>query len=160
MIAWFARNHVAANLLLITILISGLFSLSTRIPLEAFPSFATDRINVNVSLRGATPEDVEKSISIRIEEAIQDLEGIKQIASRSSEGFSAVNIEVDADYDAREVLADIKSRVDAINTFPADAEKPVVSLATRKHEVISVSVTSIYGEKKPANMQKKCEMNY
>ncbi|MEW6992284.1 efflux RND transporter permease subunit [Colwelliaceae bacterium 6441] len=155
MIAWFARNHVAANLLLVTILILGLFSLSVRIPLEIFPSFASDRINVNVSLRGATPEDVEKSISIRIEEAIQDLEGIKQIASRSSEGSSAVNIEVDADYDAREVLSDIKSRVDAINTFPVDAEKPVVSLATRKREVISVSVASIYGEKETREYAEK-----
>lgn len=155
MIAWFARNHVAANLLLITILIFGLFSLSTKIPLEVFPSFATDRINVNVSLRGATPEDVEKSISIRIEEAIQDLEGVKQIASRSSEGASAVNIEVDSAYNAREVLADIKSRVDAINTFPADAEKPVVSLMARKREVISVSVASIYGEKETREYAEK-----
>jgi multidrug efflux pump subunit AcrB len=155
MIAWFARNHVAANLLLITILILGLFSLSVRIPVEVFPSFASDRINVNVSLRGATPEDVEKSISIRIEEAIQDLEGIKQIASRSSEGSSAVNIEVESGYDAREVLADIKSRVDSINTFPSDAEKPVVSLATRKREVISVSVASIYGEKETREYAEK-----
>jgi len=155
MIAWFARNHVAANLLLITIVIGGLFSLSVRIPLEVFPSFATDRINVNVSLRGATPEDVEKSLSIRIEEAIQDLEGVKQISSRSSEGSSAVNIEVEGGYDAREVLADIKSRVDAINTFPADAEKAVVSLATRKREVISVSVASIYGEKETREYAEK-----
>jgi len=155
MIAWFAKNHVAANLLLITILIGGLFSLSVRIPLEVFPSFATDRINVNVSLRGATPEDVEKSLSIRVEEAIQDLEGIEQISSRSSEGASSVNIEVESGYDAREVLADIKSRVDAINTFPADAEKPVVSLATRKREVISVTVASIYGEKETREYAEK-----
>ena len=155
MIAWFARNHVAANLLLITILIAGLFSLSTRIPLEVFPSFATDRINVNVSLRGATPEDVEKSISIRIEEAIQDLEGIKQIASRSSEGSSAVNIEVESGYDPREMLADIKSRVDAINTFPKDAEKPVVSLATRKRDVIAVTLASIYSEKETREYAEK-----
>jgi multidrug efflux pump subunit AcrB len=155
MIAWFARNHVAANLLLITILIGGLFSLSVRIPLEVFPSFATDRINVNVSLRGATPEDVEKSLSIRIEESVQDLEGIKRISSRSSEGSSAVNIEVESGYDAREVLADIKSRVDAINTFPADAEKAVVSLSARKREVISVSVASIYGEKETREYAEK-----
>ncbi|MDX2368346.1 MAG: efflux RND transporter permease subunit [Colwellia sp.] len=155
MIAWFARNHVAANLLLITILIAGLFSLTNRIPLEVFPSFATDRINVNVSLRGATPEDVEKSISIRIEEAIQDLEGVKQIASRSQEGSSAVNIEVDSGYDPREMLADIKGRVDEINTFPADAEKPVVSLATHKREVIAVTITSIYSEKETREYAEK-----
>lgn len=155
MIAWFARNHVAANLLLITILIAGLFSLTNRIPLEVFPSFATDRINVNVSLRGATPEDVEKSISIRIEEAVQDLEGVKQIASKSSEGSSAVNIEVESGYDPREMLADIKSRVDEINTFPADAEKPVVSLATRKREVIAVTIASIYSEKETREYAEK-----
>ena len=155
MIAWFARNHVAANLLLITILIAGLFSLSNRIPLEVFPSFATDRINISVSLRGATPEDVEKSISIRIEEAIQDLEGVKQIDSRSQEGSSSVNIEVDSGYDPREMLADIKSRVDEINTFPADAEKPVISLVTRKRDVIAVTVASIYSEKETREYAEK-----
>jgi len=155
MIAWFARNHVAANLLLITILIIGLFNLSNRIPLEVFPSFATDRINVTVSLRGATPEDVEKSISIRIEEAVQDLEGVKEIASRSQEGAAAVNIEIDSGYEPREMLAEIKSRVDEINTFPVDAEKPVVSLATRKREVIAVTIASIYSEKETREYAEK-----
>ena len=147
MIAWFTKNHVAANLLLISILLAGLFSVSTQIPLEVFPSFESDRISVSVSLRGSTPEDVEKGVSIRIEEAVQDLEGVKRITSRSSEGSSSVSIEVETGYDPRELLADIKSRVDAINTFPVDAEKPIVSLAEWKREVIAVSVSSIYGEK-------------
>ncbi len=155
MIAWFARNHVAANLLLITIVMAGLFSLSTRIPLEVFPSIATDSISVSVSLRGATPEDVEQGISIRIEEAVQDLEGVEEISSRSREGSSSVNIEVTSGYDPREMLADIKSRVDEINTFPADAEKPVISLATRKHDVITVTVTSIYSEKETREYAEK-----
>jgi len=155
MIAWFARNHVAANLLLITILIAGLFSLSTRIPLEVFPSFESDRINISVSLRGATPEDIEKSIAIRIEESVQDLEGIEKISSRSSENSATVTVEVDAGYDPREMLADIKSRVDAINTFPKDAEKPIVSLATRKRDVIAVTVSSIYGEKETREYAEK-----
>ena len=128
-------------------LLSIMWKLDTQLKIKILPSFASDRINVSVSLRSETPEDVEKSISIRIEEPIQGLEGIKQISSRSSEGSSAVNIEVESSYDAREVLADIKSRVDSINTFPAEDEKPVVFLATLKREVISVSVASIYGEK-------------
>ncbi len=147
MIAWFARNHVAANLLMVTILFAGFYSLASRIPLEVFPSFETDRINVSVTLRGATPEDTELGVAILIEEAVQDLEGIEKITSVSSEGSASVSIEVDSDYDAREMLADIKSRVDAINTFPADAENPVVSLAQRKREVIAVSIAGIYGEK-------------
>ena len=147
MIAWFAKNHVAANLLLISIVLSGLFSVSTQIPLEVFPSFETDTISVSVSLRGSTPEDVEQGVAIRIEEAVQDLEGIKHITSRSSEGSASVTIELDNGYDPREMLADIKSRVDAINTFPVDAEKPIVALAERKREVIAVTIASDYGEK-------------
>ena len=147
MIAWFARNHVAANLLMVSILFFGLFSLSARIPLEIFPSFSMDRITVNVSLRGSTPEDVEQGVAIRIEEAVQDLEGIESISSTSSEGRASVSIEIDSDYDAREMLSDIKARIDAINTFPVDAEKPIVAIAERKRDVIAVTVASIYGEK-------------
>ena len=147
MIAWFARNGVAANLLMFSVLFAGLFSLSTQIPFEVFPSFETDRISINVTLRGATPEDTEQGIAIRIEEAVQDLEGIEQITSRSTEGSASVTVEVESGYDAREMLADIKSRVDAINTFPSDAEKPVIALAQRKREVINVTISGDYGEK-------------
>ena len=147
MIAWFARNHVAANLLMITILLVGIASLNLRIPLEVFPSFESDVVSVNISLRGGTPEDVEQGVAIKVEEAVQDLEGIKRISSASVEGAARVTIEADSGYDARELLADVKSRVDAINTLPADAEKPVIALAQRQRDVISVTVSSKYSEK-------------
>ena len=146
MIAWFTKNHVAANLLLLTILMAGLFSLSNRIPLEVFPSFESDVVSVQVSLRGATPEDVEQGVAIRVEEAVQDLEGIERITSRSSEGGASISIEIDSGYEPRDMLADIKSRVDAINTFPADAEKPVVGLNQRKRDVVTVTVAGDYSE--------------
>ncbi|MCP5415895.1 MAG: efflux RND transporter permease subunit [Chromatiaceae bacterium] len=147
MIAWFARNHVAANLLMVTLLIVGLFSLFNRIPLEVFPTLDPQQINVTITLRGATPEDVEQSIAILVEEAVQDLEGIEQITSRSAEGSASIGIEVDSAHDPRELLADIKSRVDAINNLPVEAEKPVISLETRRREVISVAVAGPYPEK-------------
>lgn len=147
MIAWFTRNPVAANLLMISIVFAGLFSVYSRIPLEVFPSFELDVVSVSVTLDGATPEDVEQGITIRIEEAVQDLEGIKEITSRSAEGSASVSIEMDNGYDDRDMLADIKSRVDAINTFPADAENPVVSLAERQREVLTVAVTAPYSER-------------
>lgn len=155
MIAWFTRNHVAANLLLITIVLAGLFSLSNKIPLEVFPSFESERISISVSLRGSTPEDVERGITIRIEEAVQDLEGIERIRSRSSEGSGSVTVEVEDGYDPREMLADIKSRVDAINTFPVDAEKPIIALAQRKRDVITVTVAAIIQKKKSKNLLKE-----
>ncbi|XQW86790.1 efflux RND transporter permease subunit [Thalassotalea piscium] len=147
MIAWFARNHVAANLLMITIFLSGLLSLKGNIPLEVFPSFESEIVNVSVSLLGATPEDVEKGVSIRIEEAVQDLEGIKHISSTSVEGSARVTIEAESGYDVRELLSDVKSRVDAINTFPVEAEKPTSSIQQFTREVISVTVSSNYSEK-------------
>ncbi len=147
MIAWFARNGVAANLLMFTILALGAYSLIYRIPLEIFPTYEKDIITVGMSLRGATPEDVEKSLTIRIEESVQDLQGIKKITSTSSEGRASVNIEIDDRYDSRDMLSDIKSRVDAINGFPSDAEKANIAIEQRKREVIVVTLASDYSEK-------------
>ncbi|WP_448568780.1 efflux RND transporter permease subunit [Thalassotalea ganghwensis] len=147
MIAWFARNHVAANLLMITIFMAGFLSLKSNIPLEVFPSFQLDVVNVSVSLRGATPEDVEQGVTIRIEEAVQDLEGIKKISSTSLEGAARVRIEAESGKDVRELLSDVKSRVDAINTFPVEAEKPTSSVLQRTREVIAVTISSVHSEK-------------
>jgi len=146
-IAWFARNHVAANLLMVCIIFSGLFSLSGNIPLEIFPTIDPSRVNVRVSLRGSTPEDAELSVAIRVEEAINDLEGIEEYSSRAFEGGAVVSIDIDDAYDPRELLDDIKNRVDAINTFPADAERPVISLAVRKRDVITVTVSGDVSER-------------
>ena len=147
MIAWFARNHVAANLLMLTIIATGLYSLLYKLPLEFFPSFESDTINVSVTLRGASPEDVELGISTRIEEAIKDIEGIEEYSSRSSEGSSSIRIEVQSGYEPREILDEVKSRVDAINTLPSDAERPIISLAQYMREVISVTVAGPVSER-------------
>ncbi len=146
MISWFARNPVAANLLMAAIIIGGLLSLNNGVRLEVFPDFTADTISVSVPLRGATPEDIELGVAVRIEEAIQDLEGIDRIVSRSVEGSTTVNIEIDSDYDPREMLDDVKSRVDSINTFPGDVEKPIISLAVRTFDVIEVVVAGDYSE--------------
>ncbi|HKJ19624.1 MAG TPA: efflux RND transporter permease subunit, partial [Woeseiaceae bacterium] len=146
MIAWFARNSVAANLLMVSILMGGILAISNGVRLEIFPPADPDTIVIQVPLRGATPEDVELGVAVRIEEAVQDLEGIDRIVSVSSEGSTFVSIEADKGYDPRQLLDDIKSRVDAINTFPADTEKPVISLRQRRFGVIDVVVAGDYSE--------------
>ena len=146
MISWFARNSVAANLLMVTIILGGILSLSGGVKLEVFPFSDPDTVTVSVPLRGATPEDVELGVAVRIEEAVQDLEGIDKIRSVSQEGSTRVWMEIDADYDPRELLDDIKNRVDAINTFPAETEKPVISLQQRSWPVISVYIAGDYSE--------------
>ncbi|MFT5573141.1 MAG: multidrug efflux pump subunit AcrB [Cryomorphaceae bacterium] len=140
MIEWFARNPVAANLLMFTIIIVGLLSASRSIPLEVFPSFDIQAVTVTTPFRGATPDAVEDGITTRIEEAIYNLEGVDQINSRSAEGLSTVIAEIGEDYDKRELLNDIKLRVDALNTLPQSAERPVVSLTRSDRSVILVAV--------------------
>ena len=146
MISWFARNSVAANLLMVVIMLGGIMALNSGIRLEIFPFSDPDTVTVSVPLRGATPEDVELGVAVRIEEAVEDLEGIDKIRSISQEGATRVWMEIDADYDPRELLDDIKNRVDSINTFPAETEKPVISLQTRKWPVISVVIAGDYSE--------------
>ncbi len=146
MISWFARNDIAANLLMAMIIFSGLYSLFFVMKFEIFPDVEPDTILVSVALRGATPEDIELGITIRIEEAVQDLEGIDEITSHSAEGSAAVRIETDSGYDTQTLLSEIKNRVDAINTFPADTEKPVISLKQNIKEVISVVVSGELSE--------------
>jgi len=147
MIAWFARNDVAANLLMFTILILGLTFLNTRIPLEVFPSMELRQINIKMSLRGATPEDAEQGVAILLEEAVADLQGIKQIVSHSSEGSVSVRLELNNGVDTQRLLNEVKSRVDAVNNFPVNAEKPIVSIPKHQREVISVVIAGPQSEK-------------
>ncbi len=146
MISWFAKNPVAANLLMLTIILAGIVSINQTVRLEAFPPWEIDTISVRVPLRGASPEDIELGVAVRIEEAVKDIEGIDRMVSRSVEGSTSVSIEVDSAYDPRDVLDKVKSRVDAINTFPAEAEKPIVSLSERRFAVINVVVSGDQAE--------------
>ncbi len=138
LIAWFARNEVAANLLMVLIVGLGLQAAWQRIPLEVFPEIARDVITVSVVYRGATPAEVERGAVIRIEEAIADLPGIAHIYSDALEGAARLRIELDKGVDPRAMLEDVKGRVDAISTFPADVERPVLAVLQRKREVIGV----------------------
>ncbi|MCG8606714.1 efflux RND transporter permease subunit [bacterium] len=139
-ITWFVENRVVANLLMVVIIAAGLISLS-QITIEVFPEFDSDNVSVTVSYLGAAPEEVEEGVCIRIEEAIQDLEGIKKIRSTASEGAGRVLVEVKAGYDTRKLLDDIKARIDGINTFPEETEKPVIQEILLRFQVINVAIS-------------------
>jgi multidrug efflux pump subunit AcrB len=147
MIEWFARNSVAANILMFAIVIAGLLSAINSVPVETFPSTERSQVVISTSFRGSTPKTAEDGVTLRIEEAIADIEGIEEIVSRSSEGSSNVTVDVDESYDTRDVLDDIKVRVDALNTLPSDAEKPVISISIRNPSVINVAISGDVGAK-------------
>lgn len=138
-IAWFANNPVAANLLMLCLLAGGVATAFT-ITKEIQPQIETNYVNVTVPYRGATPRDVEQGVLIKIEEAIQDIAGVKEIVATGREGSGNVQIEVDQNYDVLEVFAEIKTRVDSISTFPAETERPIYQRNTWTQEVIWVSV--------------------
>jgi multidrug efflux pump subunit AcrB len=141
-IAWFAENHVAANLLMWFILVAGLISIAT-IRKQTTPDFELNTIQVRVSYLGAAPQEVEEGVVIKVEEAIQDVKGITEINSYAGEGFGSITAEVSTGTDINEALSEIKTRVDAIATFPGLAEKPVIY----KQEVpIHVVFVAIYGD--------------
>ncbi|MDH5500718.1 MAG: efflux RND transporter permease subunit, partial [Gammaproteobacteria bacterium] len=138
-IAWFAANHVAANLLMLLIIVAGLISLS-GIRKETNPEIELNMIQVEVPYLGAAPQEVEEGVVIKIEEAIQDLLGIKRIRSNAYEGRGVVTVEVDPDADLTQVLSDVKTRVDAISTFPALTEKPVIYKQEVNNPVLMIAL--------------------
>lgn len=138
-IEWFAHNPVAANLLMVCLLGGGIVTAFT-ITKEIQPKIEIPYVTVTVPYLGATPKDVEEGVLIKIEEAIEDLEGIKEIQSTAREGSGSVRVEVDADYDVQAVLDEIKIRVDSIPSFPAETERPTYIRNRWSQEVIWVSV--------------------
>ena len=134
-LAAFARNTVFANIILVLIFLSGGIATMSMIR-ENFPEFSLDMITISVPYPGADPEEVEEGISRKIEEAIEGLEGVKQYTTTSSENVGTAVIEVKEDYDVGDVLEKVRSRVDAISSFPVDAEKPVITELTLKDPVM------------------------
>ena len=138
-IRWFIANTVAANLLMIFIIIAGFFTLS-RLRMEVFPDITIPIINVSVVYPGASPEDIEESICIKVEEQVQGINGLKRIISSSNEGYGSINIEIENGYNIDEVKDEVKSRVDGITSFPEGAEKPTVRSFDSQPEVITIVV--------------------
>ena len=146
LIEWFAKNGVAANLLAIFIAIVGVMTIGT-LRQEVFPEFSSDIISVNVVYPGAAPEEVEEGVSQKIEEAIYGLTDVKKITSSSQENAGSVMVELNPGTDAARALDEIKTRIDAIDTFPEEAEKPLIEEIIMRKQVINVAVSGEATEK-------------
>ncbi|HSQ84254.1 MAG TPA: efflux RND transporter permease subunit, partial [Desulfobacterales bacterium] len=134
-LAAFAQNTVFANIVLVLIFVAGGIATLSMIR-ENFPEFSLDMITISVPYPGADPEEVEEGISRKIEEAIEGLEGIKLYTTTSNENVGTTVIEVKEDYDVGDVLEKVRSNVDAISSFPVDAEKPIISELILKDPVM------------------------
>lgn len=150
-IAWFAENKVAANLLMLFVVVAGFVSLQdTR--KEILPNISLDLITISVPYPGASPEDVEKSVLNRIESAIYDLEGIKSLSSKATEHLGLITLEVAYGHDSKYLLNEIKARVDGIGTFPADVERPIVREISVRNMVAYVIISGHAAERSLKNL--------
>ncbi|BCO18445.1 multidrug resistance protein [Alteromonas sp. KC3] len=136
-ISWFARNSVAANLMMIFIIIMGIVSYLT-IQRQMFPNIEINYINVEATYPGASPQEIEESIFIKVEEALKDVTEIKRTVSRARRGGGAVTLEVDTKAELTDVLDKVKLRVDSIATFPAGMEPVNVSQVEFQQQVIEM----------------------
>ncbi|MEW6994195.1 efflux RND transporter permease subunit [Colwelliaceae bacterium MEBiC 14330] len=141
-IAWFTRNSVAANLLMIFILVGGLFTINT-INKQMFPQFKINWISYNAPYPGAAPQEVEEGITIKVEEALESVQGLKRVITYSNRNYSNGWFEVDNDYDPQLVLEEVKSTIDSISSFPDGMERIKVEREKFRQEVMYLS---LYGD--------------
>ena len=139
LIAWFASNAVVANILMASILGFGFFTF-LNLRKEAFPTFTAETVDITVPFLGGTPEDVERGVTIKIEEVLIDVNGIDSIESTSTENSATITVEAQEGYPLKTLLDDIKIQVDSISSFPEQAENPIIVENQRRSTVIRVHV--------------------
>ena len=142
MIDYSIKNPLVVNLFLFLIIIIGFVSWNSM-PEEMFPVVEKDTIKIITSYDGASPEEVEKQVTIPIEDTLDNLQDIDFFTSTSSEGISRVTLRLKPEADVDELLRSVRDLVDAIDGFPEEAEDPEISRVKTRFPVISVS---IFGE--------------
>ena len=140
----FAQHRVAANLLMAMMIILGAYSL-TKLNKQFFPNFALDYISVRVVWPGASAEDVERSITVPLEQALRALDGAKEMTSTSTRGLSVIVIEYEENSDMGVALDEVKQFVSNIRHLPTDTEDPVVTKIAR-YEAVATIIISAQGE--------------
>ena len=141
LIRWFSRNNVSANFIMAAILIAGITTWF-KLKKEIFPETSTDVVSVSVPYPGATPEEVEKGVCIPIEEAIRDVEGIDIMRSTAANSIGVVYVEVSSESNVRDVLDDIKTRIDSIENFAENTESPLYEEVLIKNQVLTVAISA------------------
>jgi len=145
-ISWMAKNPVAANLLMATLIIGGLL-MSLRLRKEVFPRIEPDQISITVAYPGASPAEVEQGILLAVEEAVRPIDGVKEVRSTAREGVGMTTAELEVGVDKTKALSDVKNAVDRITSFPNEAERPIVNLPEWSADAISVVLFADQEEK-------------
>ena len=140
--SWFARNPVASNLLMVVIMVAGFITLN-NLRTESFPAFAPDTVSISVSVNGGGIQDIEESVVLKIEEALEEVQGVDTINSTITNGSANISVTSEDNYNLTTLKNDIETQVNAISNFPSSADNPVIKAAKRESEAIWLT---IYGD--------------
>jgi len=140
-IQYFIKHSAVTNWVMIIICIAGIFALS-NLQKRINPKFEIEEIEIDVPFPGASALEVEEGIVVKIEESLRGLEGIEKIRSTSADNWGSVTVEISQGYDMNRAIQEIKNSVNSINSYPTEAEKPVVTQRTMWNRAI---MFSIYG---------------
>lgn len=143
LVAWFARNHVAANLLMLAVIVVGI-AVARNIRQEIYPLFEIDTVEISMQYRGASPEEVEQSILFPIESELRGMELTRRIESTASEGRASVSIEIMPSFDRNRALQEVTAAVSRISLFPDEIEPPNISLGTSRRR--GVNYVAVFGD--------------
>ena len=139
-INFFLKNSIAANLLMVFILIMGMLGLS-QIKTTFFPEQESRIIAINTIFPGASPAEMEEGVTSKIEENLVGVKGVKRTSSVSSENSAIVSVEIERGFDAKDVILDVKNAVDQINSFPAFMEPPTIFVQQRLSDAFTFSLS-------------------
>ena len=139
LINWFARNAVAANLIMIFVFLAGALSLS-NVSKEMFPRSDTNMITVRASYPGAAPVEIEKGVILPIEAALEGLQGVKKIWSNAGRDFALITLETEPNQNVNEIMSLTEGRIDGIVNFPVDMEKPQIQRVLKNFWAVGLSV--------------------
>ena len=142
---WSVENRVTVNLIMIFLIVAGLYTM-LDMRREMFPQFAVDMINITIDYPGATPEEVEEGICIKVEEQLKGVEDVTKITSNAYEGRGSITLEVESGVDLTQKLDEISAEVDLIDSFPDEAEDPLIVEIKNQNPAITVAVYGNVGE--------------
>ena len=152
-LAWFAKNSVAANIIMVVLLLGGYLKMK-NVKQEVFPEFDLDIIVITVPYPGASPAEVEQGVALAAEEAVRGVDGIKRVSVTANEGVASVVVELLMGTDPDRALNDVKAAIDRVTSFPENAERPNVTMLANRFQVISMV---IYGDQSEAALRALAE---
>lgn len=153
MIRWFTVNGIAANFLMLAIIVAGGYVAINHVPLEVTPALSWNTVMIQMDYRGATAKDVERAILIPVEAALEGVDGIESLNADGYRGGARFFLRASRGTDLRNLMDDVKARIDTITTFPDETEPPRV-LIPESTNVFDILQIAVMGELSPHDMRK------